>query len=206
MPDTLFSTLSAVLLAGGASRRFGAENKLLALLEGEAIVRRVGRVLLESGIGGVVVVTGFEEARYREALADLPVRFVHNANWAEGMGGSITAGVAAISRDADGVLIVPGDMPRLSVSVVRELAARFSACKCDRIIVPVIGNGDQVNPVVWPRRFFPMLEALPGQAGAKRLLATLSEDREDVRIRDEAALMDMDTASDYEALINGASA
>ncbi len=42
--------LGAVLLAGGASRRFGADNKLLAEVGGQPIVARVAREIVAGGV------------------------------------------------------------------------------------------------------------------------------------------------------------
>ncbi len=49
-----------------------------------------------------------------QALDGLPVRFVPNPAWDEGMGGSIAAGVRLVGEDVDGVFIVPGDLPNLN--------------------------------------------------------------------------------------------
>src|SRR5690606_2693402 len=111
--------LAAVLLAGGASRRFGAENKLLAEIDGAPIVVRVAREILAGGVDEMVVVTGAAHEAYVTALAGLPVRFVQNTAWDEGIGGSIATGVRALSDEAEGVFIVPGDLPNLTADVFR---------------------------------------------------------------------------------------
>ncbi len=49
--------IAAVVLAAGASRRFGSDNKLLAGLEGRTLVARVVGALLSGGVADFVVVT-----------------------------------------------------------------------------------------------------------------------------------------------------
>jgi molybdenum cofactor cytidylyltransferase len=50
--------LGAVVLAAGASERFGADNKLLVNINGEPLIRRVVREIIGSGITELVAVTG----------------------------------------------------------------------------------------------------------------------------------------------------
>lgn len=196
--------LGAVLLAGGASRRFGADNKLLAEVGGAPILAKVAREILASGVGELIVVTGAEHAAYMTALDGLPVRFVANARWDEGIGGSIAAGVRALSEIPQGVFIVPGDLPNLTGAVFQQLAEVFTEAAGNRIVVPVTAGGEQRNPVLWPRRLFPRLAALSGPKGGKSLLDTLPDERLDVAFGDESVFADIDTPGDYARLIAGA--
>ena len=50
--------IGAVLLAAGASHRFGTENKLLANIGGKPLIRWVAEEITHSGAAEVVVVTG----------------------------------------------------------------------------------------------------------------------------------------------------
>jgi len=197
-------SLAAVLLAGGASRRFGAANKLLAAVDGTPIVARVAREILAGSVGELVVVTGAAHDTYVTALAGLPVRFAQNADWDAGIGSSIATGVRALSGTAEGAFIVPGDLANLKADVFRKLAAAFSEASAERVVVPVTAAGAQRNPVLWPRRLFPRLQALSGPQGGKSLLDTLGDERVDVAFDDESVFADIDTPEDYERLITGA--
>jgi molybdenum cofactor cytidylyltransferase len=197
-------SLGSVLLAGGASRRFGADNKLLAEVGGAPILAKVAREILASGVGELIVVTGAEHAAYVAALDGLPARFVANPYWDEGIGGSIAAGVRALSETPQGVFIVPGDLPNLTGAVFQRLAEVFTEAAGNRIVVPVTAEGEQRTPVLWPRRLFPKLAALSGSKGGKSLLDTLPDERLDVAFGDESAFADIDTPGDYARLIAGA--
>jgi molybdenum cofactor cytidylyltransferase len=189
--------IAAVVLAAGASNRFGAENKLLARIGGRPVVRRVAEAAVGGGAADVVVVTGCDRPLIEEALSGLAVRFAHNANWQAGMGSSIAVGVAALGEDSEGALIVPGDMPLLTSLLIASLAAAFERGGRASIIYPATPSGEQRNPVLWPRRLFPKLMALSGREGAKRLLESLG--REAVSLTaEEAALADIDTLADLE--------
>lgn len=193
--------LSAVLLAGGASRRFGADNKLIATVDGAPMLAKVAREILASGVTDVVAVTGATQADIAEALGELPVRRVHNGAWQEGLGRSIATGVAALSSASAGVFIVPGDLPRLTSAMFGRLAGAFWQAGAGRIVVPVTTGGQQRNPVLWPRRFFADLAALSGDRGGKSLLDTYRQERLDVAFDDPALFADIDTEADYTRLL-----
>jgi molybdenum cofactor cytidylyltransferase len=191
-------SIAAVVLAAGASRRFGEDNKLLARIDGRPLVDRVVTSLATGGVTGIVVVTGHDRGALEAALRRRPVSFVHNGSWEAGMGSSIAAGVAALDENAAGVFIVPGDVPLLSPQLVAALIAAFEASKRDRIIYPTTPSGEQRNPVLWPRRHFGALLALPPAAGAKALLQLVATECVAVPA-DEAALSDVDTEAELEA-------
>lgn len=196
--------VGAVLLAGGASRRFGADNKLLASVDSQPMIARVAREIVGAGVDDIVVVTGAEHQGYVTALSGLPVRIVSNANWNDGIGGSIAAGARALATDLDGAFVVPGDLPNLSAAVFRRLIEKFSEHSASRVIVPVTADSEQRNPVLWPNALFPHLAQLTGAKGGKSLLDTLAEGRVDVAFDDERLFADIDTTDDYARFISGA--
>ena len=203
MSATSERRLGAVLLAGGASRRFGADNKLLAEVGGQPIVARVAREIVAGGVDELVVVTGAEHDAYVSALSDLPVRLVANDRWSDGIGSSIAAGVRALSATPEGAFVVPGDLPNLEAGVFRRLSASFAAADGRCVIVPVTAQGAQRNPVLWPRSLFPGLAALTGARGGKVLLDTLGDRRIDVAFDNERLFADIDTPEEYTRLIAG---
>ncbi len=188
------SKIAAVLLAAGASQRFGAPNKLLADLRGKPIVLHVLDMLERAGVPEVIVVTGWDAEHVEQALSARSVRFAHNPDWATGMGSSIGIGIAALETDVTGAMIVPGDMPLLDADGVAQLVAQFGAVGAARVVYPVNAEGEQRNPVLWPRRLFAQLLALDPSKGAKQVLQRLSPaDCLGVPIGDETTLIDIDT-------------
>lgn len=203
LADAPQASLAAVLLAGGASRRFGPENKLLASIAGTPLLRRVAQEILGAGIRDVIVVTGADHDAYVRALDGLPVRFAPNAAWDEGMGGSIASGVRLVADSADGVFIVPGDLPNLTEAMFRRLAHEFQAHGARKVVVPVTADGAQRNPVLWPRSALAALAALTGTRGGKSVLDTLAAERLDVAFDDAALFADIDTQADLDRFIAG---
>lgn len=190
--------IGAIVLAAGASQRFGADNKLLASIGGEPLVRRVVHVLIQSGIADIVVVTGHERTLIQAALGALPVGFAHNEDWPQGMASSIATGVSGLPAGIDCAFIVPGDVPFLTAAVIARLTDVFDEHDRTSIVYPATSGGEQRNPVLWPRRFFGDLAALSGAQGAKRLLATLGPECIAVAI-DDHVFADIDTEADLVA-------
>jgi molybdenum cofactor cytidylyltransferase len=188
--------IAAVVLAAGASQRFGDDNKLLARIDGRTLIERVVNALAIGGAADIVVVTGHDRTAVETALRGRPVRFAHNANWETGMGSSIGAGIAALDESAAGAFIVPGDVPLLSAQLVASLIGAFAST--ERIVYPATRAGEQRNPVLWPRRHFGALLALPRSTGAKALLQLVASDCLAVAA-DDAVLSDVDTPADLEA-------
>ena len=199
-------SIEIIVLAAGRSRRFGEGNKLLALFEGEALivrtVRRVFGVRVAGHDVGVRVVTDHADGTVGAAIGaaglEPSVRIVVNARAHEGMGTSVAAGIASLSGDIDAAVIVPGDMPFVSAEVIAALIHAFVADGAARPAYPVLADGTQINPVVWPRRTFAKLAALEGDKGGKGLLAGQSCCT--IVLTDPIAAADIDTLEDLAAL------
>ena len=148
-----------MVLAAGRSTRMGAINKLIAEIGGKPLVRIAAEQALASRAKPVIVVTGHERERVEAALDGLPVRFVHNPDYAEGLGTSLKAGIAAVPEDADGAIVCLGDMPQVDAALIDKLIAAFDPERGALVVVPTI-DGRRGNPVVWSRRFFHDLMAI----------------------------------------------
>lgn len=193
--------VGAVLLAAGPSVRFGTSNKLLANIRGRPLIHVVAETIVGGGaIAEKLVVTGFDRTEIERALRGLPVRFVANQDWRAGMGSSIAAGVSTLSADIEGALIVPGDMPLLTLGLVESLIAKFNESGNRSIVFPTTLSGEQRNPVLWPRRYFPLLTSLRGHEGGKQLLAKLADSCVAVPVVDETQFLDIDEADDLAAV------
>jgi molybdenum cofactor cytidylyltransferase len=184
--------VAAVVLAAGRSTRMGPVNKLIAEIGGKPLVRIVAEQALASHAGPVIVVTGHERAHVEKALDGLPVRLVHNADYAEGLGTSLRAGIAAVPAEADGAIVCLGDMPQVDSGLIDKLLAAFDPEKGALVVVPSI-DGRRGNPVVWSRRFFHDLMAIDGDIGARHLIGAYAEAVVEVPVAGEAALTDVDT-------------
>jgi molybdenum cofactor cytidylyltransferase len=184
--------VAAVVLAAGRSMRMGGPNKLLAEIGSKPLVRIAAEQALASRADPVIVVTGHEYERVEAALAGLPVQFVHNPEFASGLGSSLKAGIAAIPAEADGVIVCLGDMPQVDAALIDRLIGAFEPEKGALAVVPTM-EGKRGNPVLWSRRFFPDLMAIEGDVGARGLIGRYGEAVVEVPVTEKGSLVDVDT-------------
>jgi len=184
--------LAAVVLAAGRSTRMGGPNKLLADIARRPLVRIAAEEALASRAKPVIVVTGHQREQVEKALAGLPVELVHNPDFADGLGTSVRAGIAAVPADADGAIVCLGDMPQVDAGLIDRLIAAFDPDQGALVVMPTF-EGRRGNPVLWSRRFFPDLTAIEGDVGARHLIGRYSEAVVEVPLEGKAALVDVDT-------------
>ena len=184
--------IAGLVLAAGRSTRMGGPNKLLEEINGKPLVRIATEHVLASRAKPVIVITGHQKERVERALAGLPVTFVHNPNFAEGLSTSLKAGIAAVPAEADGVVVCLGDMPQVSAALIDKLIAAFDPERGALVAIPTIA-GKRGNPVLWSRRFFPDLMTVEGDVGARHLIGGYGEAVVEVPVEDAAALTDVDT-------------
>lgn len=187
--------VGAVLLAAGRSSRFGAGHKLLAPWRGKPLVAHAVDAIAAAGLPPPIVVLGHDEAAVRDALAGHDVQFVAAPDWAEGMGRSLAAGIAAVPADWDAALVCLGDMPAVEPGLIAELASTPG-----ELVVP-IWDGRRGHPVRWPRAAFARLMTLTGDTGGKAAMADFSVT--EVAALSAACLIDIDTPQALAALGHG---
>lgn len=142
------TTITAILLAAGLSRRFGATNKLLADVNGMPMVQRVARALCDSEADHVIVVLGHEAQKIDAALHGLAVETILNPDFENGQVTSVRAGLVAVGDDATGIMMCLSDQPLLAAEDYNALIDAFTL-QPDRVVVPFL-DGKRGNPVVLP--------------------------------------------------------
>ena len=189
--------LATIVLAAGRSSRMGTanapRNKLVEMLGGKPLVRHVVEAAIASPASSVVVVVlGHDGARVREALSGLDVVFAENPKFAEGMAGSLQAGIARLPEDIDGVLVTLGDMPEVTGDQIGRLVAAFDPEEGRTIIVPM-RERKRGNPVLWGASHLPAMMQLRGDAGARSIIAAHPDQVVEVEFDSDAVVTDIDT-------------
>lgn len=162
------------------------------------MIVRAAEAALNAGAAPVIIVLGAYEDRVRDALAGLPVDIVSNPRWADGMGASISVGVArmvAQTPHVDAALIAVCDQPYFQAETVAALHAAFRGHDS---IVAAHYAGRVGVPVLFGRDYFDALTTLHGDQGAKQILAENSTRVISVALPELAT--DLDTQADCESL------
>ncbi|MGO4853530.1 nucleotidyltransferase family protein [Phaeovulum sp. W22_SRMD_FR3] len=154
-------SLIAVLLAGGRSTRFGAEDKLQALIDGMPMLSRSAQTLTASGADHC-----FAVLRDQAQAALLPESVT--PVFCQGQqSDSLRTGLdAARAAGATRLLIALADMPFVTPDLLRKVVA---ACGPDHAACAAGASGPQA-PACFPARWFDALNLLQGDRGAGTLL------------------------------------
>ena len=193
---------AVVILAAGGSRRMGRPKQLVEI-EGQSLVRRAAEAALAARGGSVHVVVGAEVDRVRSALAGLPVEFVVNNAWQEGMASSIRAAIDAIERrerPVETLILMLCDQPGVSGGVLRRLLEAYRSTRAP-VVASRYPEGPGV-PALFHAELFPALKSLGGDVGARQLIRHL--DRDVVTIPFTLP-DDLDTPSDVTRYVSGKS-
>lgn len=193
--------IAIIVLAAGQSRRMGKDNKLVADVNGTAMVRHT----LEN-IAGVVpdepiVVTGHEADMVTAALAGLDLKIVHNPKFAAGLSTSLVTGLGALDDEVDGALVCLADMPRVSREDIKKLIAAFDPIENRAICVPTF-RGKRGNPVLWGREFFDPMSRVSGDVGARHLIGAHDDKVVEVEVDSDGVILDVDTPEMLKAINN----
>jgi molybdenum cofactor cytidylyltransferase len=184
--------VAAVVLAAGQSRRMGAENKLLEVVNGKAMVVHAVETALAADTTSVTVVVGHQAEQVKKALANFNVSFVLNPNYDAGLSTSLKAAADVMPEEADALIVLLGDMPQVTARHVDRLIAAFNPLEGRAICVPT-HEGKRGNPVLWARHFVKEMSDLRGDVGAKHLIGMNEDSVAEVEMSDPAILRDIDT-------------
>jgi molybdenum cofactor cytidylyltransferase len=184
-------SLHAIVLAAGASTRFGSPKQL---------VRVDGRPLLHAAVSraaevagqSVTVVLGAHAADLAPLLRHSAATIVINRDWSEGMASSIRAGVSRLPGSCTGAMLVLADQAAVSVEDLKRLAAAWR--RQPSYIVAAQYGSTLGAPAIFPSSAFRDLAGLRGDRGAQALFKR-NPDRV-VRVPMESAAIDIDTPED----------
>jgi molybdenum cofactor cytidylyltransferase len=192
------STVSAILLAAGESRRMGAINKLTLAVDGEPLLRRTVRMLSASRLAELVVVLGHQAQAAQALLQGLDAHTVVNADYREGQMSSVHCGLAALARPCDGVMICLCDQPLLSTQDIDFLIDAY-AQRGGAIIVPTY-QGRRGNPIVLSYAHREQILGGGRNLGCKHLIERNPELVTTVEMDNDHVVFDLDAPEDYQRL------
>jgi molybdenum cofactor cytidylyltransferase len=193
-----------VVPAAGLSRRMGTAKQVLPI-GSRTMTGQVVQTMLDAQLDGVVVITRAELQASLGLPADNRIVILINNDAKTQMLDSIRLAldeIDGLSRTQmygkkSGVLVIPGDIPGVSVAAVRECAGSFR--KAPDHIVIATHQGKRAHPIVFPFAMKLAIENLKG--GLNKLPHRYAERVLYVEIDDENILQDVDTRQDYERIL-----
>lgn len=153
---------AGLLLAAGASRRFGAADKLLATLHGRPLIEYAAAAMRNAGLDRrFAVIANPDLRRY---LTDFHIVQIDPGTQSD----SLRAGLAAAGQP-DRLLIALADMPDVTAAHLDRVLVRT---RDDR---PAASRGDgrPMPPACFPQAWLRRLAMLAGDRGAGHLIRDL---------------------------------
>jgi len=183
--------LHAIVLAAGASRRFGSPKQLVCY-ERQPLIQRVIAGATELAGSAVSVVLGAYATEIAATLPPGSASIIINRDWQEGIASSIRAAVARLPGACDGALFLLADQPLVGSHSLNRLAAAWR--RQPRSIIASRYGAVTGVPAIFPRWCFSDLAGLRGDQGARILLRRYADHV--VRLANPEAEVDIDYPED----------
>jgi molybdenum cofactor cytidylyltransferase len=189
--ETEPADLHAVVLAAGASSRFGSAKQLVRIGDRPLLTLIAGRAAEVVG-HALIVVLGARAAELAPLLKHSPGSVVVNRDWREGLASSIRAGVGRLPASCAGVLLVLADQACVTAQDLRRLAGAWR--RQPLAVAAARYRGTLGAPAIFPRHLFGELRELRGDSGARALLRRHGDHL--VKVPMVSAAFDLDTPDD----------
>src|SRR5215218_9779553 len=160
---------AVIILAAGASTRLGRPKQLLAFQSQSLIKHIVSEA--KNSVETVLVVTGSGHDAIAAELKDEPVVLVENKQWEQGMGTSISKGIAVLKSLKPAIkaaVLAVCDQPFVSAALFAQMQALQN--RSGKKIVACSYAETVGTPVLFEHTYFDALQQLSGQEGAKKLV------------------------------------
>lgn|GEM_PF-58328 len=120
-----------------------------------------------------------------------------------GMGHSLASGVEAVARAKSPCLrlfVGLSDMPYVTASTLRQLKEAGSNASTSEIVRPIYINDANTkhwgHPIGWPALYWPELQSMSGDAGARELLREYHKKIVPIPVKDQGVCLDIDHPTD----------
>jgi molybdenum cofactor cytidylyltransferase len=188
--------IRGILLAGGASTRFGSHKLLHGLDDGASIgVRSAGNLI--AGVGNALAVVRPGDDRLAALLRAAGCDILVTPRALEGMGGSLAAAISAAS-DAAGWVVALADMPFIQPDTIRSVQAALTQGAI--IAAPILNStGERGHPVGFRASLADELMLLSGDQGARAVIGKYHADLVAIATDDRGVVRDVDVPDDVPA-------
>lgn len=194
-------TVHILILAAGSSSRMRGLDKLVQRVGPKPILRVVAEVALATGAPVLVTLPAAQEPRHA-ALSGLKLRIVDVPDAALGMSRSLRRGVEALlganPGAADGVMILPADMPGFTTTALVGMIELFQT---DPVQILRGGDvdGNPGHPAIFPRDLWAEFARIDGDEGGRSVLQRHKDRVRLVPLPGPMAILDLDTPEDWAA-------
>lgn len=184
--------ITLVIPAAGASRRMGDRDKLLEPVDGRPLLRGVAERALAVSADVIVTLPDLAHPRAK-VLEGLSLRLVPVPDAGTGMSASLRHAAIAVPETAQGVMILPADMPDLTADDLRHVVRAFDDANGEFLVQATGADGTPGHPVMFPATLMSGFTTLTGDEGARTILQANRHRLIRVALPGDNALTDLDT-------------
>lgn len=206
------AVIGALVLAAGASRRFGSDKRCARLASGHSLLgQSVLRVQQGECYAAIAVALRAEDEPLWQQLsiehdlaAVMPLFLDQHGGIGVGMGDNISASVRRLQdqlpwKPLSGLALILADMPYIQAQTHRALVERASAvfARGEALALRPQVGGMLGHPVLFARALWPILAECAGEQGARSVLQHVPW--LPLPLEDRGVLYDIDTPQDLAA-------
>lgn len=181
-----------MILAAGASTRMGTSKQLLKIGDQTLLQKTISTALAIEPFNCTVVL-GANYELHKKNIEHLPVDIIRNANWENGMGSSIKAGVLNLKKyKIDAFYTLVCDQPLLTSTHLKNLAAKYEKANGS-----VVASGYDATigvPAIFDWHLHKKILQIPDKEGAKGFILAYSSQV----VEFEGGGVDLDTKENLE--------
>ena len=195
------SPTAGIILAAGASTRFGRPKQLLRL-KNRCLIERVLDAALDSKLSKIILVLGYAHQKIQQTLGKklqhAKLQIEVNPNYQKGQSHSLQLGLSPIISTFPAAMFLLADQPLVDASTINFLLEKFWSADKD-ICVPTF-HGKRGNPSIFSQKFYKQIMAIKGDVGARQLIKTHPERVLEIEINNPHFFLDVDTPEDFKII------
>jgi len=188
--------IAGIILAAGASRRFGAPKLLQRMPDGQTLLYYVVDITVKTKLNPIITILGQDWEKQKKEIEKFGVLWAINPDWNDGISSSLRKGIESLPAKCEACMVILADQPFISPELIDGLIDAYQKKRTD-IVYPKI-EGQRANPVILDRKTFTALSELRGDVGARKIFPDFKV--HEYEWTDKRLLQDVDTKADLKAV------
>ncbi len=184
----------AMILAAGESKRMGKPKLLLPFGE-KTMIETIVSTVVSSKVEQTLVILGSDREKTEEKIKNYPIKIVYNRDFRSGMLSSVQCGFKSLPEETRAVLVVLGDQPKISTTVINKLIDAYKSSG-KGIVLPAYKK-ERGHPVLIDVKYGEEVENLSPEVGLRGTVYNHPEDILEVEVETLSIFQDIDSESDY---------